>query len=54
MKQRTRIYYTATQRVEMWDRLERGESMSSIGRLFNRESSSVYEESNLYCIKDNQ
>ena len=42
MKQRTRIYYTATQRAEMWDRWERGESMSSIGRLFNRESSSVY------------
>ena len=42
MKQRTRIYYTPTQRTEMWDRWERGESMSSIGRLFNRESSSVY------------
>ena len=42
MKQRTRIYYTPTQRAEMWNRWERGESMSSIGRLFNRESSSVY------------
>ena len=42
MKQRTRIYYTPAQRSEMWDRWERGESMSSIGRLFNRESSSVY------------
>ena len=42
MKQRARIYYTPTQRAEMWDRWERGESMSSIGRLFNRESSSVY------------
>ena len=42
MKQRTRIYYTPAQRSEMWDRWQRGESMSSIGRLFNRESSSVY------------
>ena len=42
MKQRTRIYYTPAQRSEMWDRWQRGESMSSIGRAFNRESSSVY------------
>ena len=42
MKQRTRIYYSATQRGEIWDRWRRGESMSSIGRLFERGSSSVY------------
>ena len=42
MKQRTRIYYTAKQRAEIWDRWQRGESMSSIGRLFERESSSIY------------
>ena len=42
MKQRTRIYYTPAQRSEMWDRWQRGESMSSIGRAFDRESSSVY------------
>ena len=42
MKQRTRIYYTPAQRSEMWDRWQGGESMSSIGRAFNRESSSVY------------
>ncbi|NNF97405.1 MAG: IS30 family transposase, partial [Halobacteria archaeon] len=42
MKQRTRIYYTPAQRSEMWDRWQRGESMSSIGRAFNRESSSVF------------
>lgn len=42
MKQRTRIYYSPAQRSEMWDRWQRGESMSSIGRAFNRESSSVY------------
>lgn len=42
MKQRTRIYYSAEQRADIWDRWQRGESMSSIGRLFERESSSVY------------
>lgn len=42
MKQRTRIYYAPAQRAEMWDRWQRGESMSSIGRVFDRESSSVY------------
>lgn len=42
MVYRTRIKYTPEQRAEMWDRWKRGESMSSIGRAFNRESSSVY------------
>jgi hypothetical protein len=42
MKYRTRTYYTPKQKAEMWDRWKRGESMSSIGRAFNRESSSVF------------
>jgi len=42
MKYRTRTFYNATQRAEIWDRWQRGESMSSIGRLFERESSSIY------------
>src|SRR5262245_50815285 len=42
MKQRRRIYYSAVQRSEIWDRWQAGESMSSIGRRFNRESSSVF------------
>ena len=42
MKYRRRIYYTAAQRAEIWDRWQRGESMSSIGRRFDRESSSVF------------
>ena len=42
MKQRTRIYYSAEQRADIWDRWQRGESMSSIGRLFERQSSSIY------------
>ncbi len=36
MKQRRRIYYSAAQRSEIWDRWQRGESMSSIGRGFER------------------
>ena len=42
MKQRRRIYYSALQRAEIWDRWQRGESMSSIGRGFERESSSIF------------
>ena len=42
MKQRRRIYYSAAQRAEIWDRWQRGESMSSIGRSFERESSSIF------------
>jgi len=42
MKQRRRIYYSAAQRSEIWDRWQRGESMSSIGRGFDRESSSIF------------
>ena len=42
MKHRTRIYFSAEQRADIWDRWQRGESMSSIGHLFERESSSIY------------
>ena len=42
MKQRRRIYYSAVQRAEIWDRWQAGEPMSSIGRRFDRESSSVF------------
>ncbi len=42
MGYRRRIYFTAEQRNEIWDRWQRGESMSSIGRGFERESSSIY------------
>ena len=41
MKRRRR-YYSAVQRSEIWDRWQAGESMSSIGRRFDRESSSVF------------
>ena len=42
MTYRTRINYSPQQKSEMWDRWQRGESLSSIGRLFGRESSSVF------------
>ena len=42
MKYRRRIYYNSAQRAEIWDRWQRGESMSSIGRVFDRHSSSVF------------
>jgi len=42
MKYRRRIYYSSEQRAEIWDRWQRGESMSSIGRRFDRQSSSVF------------
>ena len=42
MEQISRIYFTSKQKSEIWDRWQRGESMSSIGRLFDRDSSSIY------------
>lgn len=42
MKYRRRISYSAAQRAEIWDRWQRGESMSAIGRGFERESSSIF------------
>ena len=42
MKYRRRIFFTDLQKAEIWDRWQRGESMSSIGRRFERNSSSIY------------
>ena len=42
MKYRQRTFYTDSQKPEMWDQWQRGESLSSIGRGFNRASSSIY------------
>ncbi len=42
MAYRTRIFFTERQKAEIWDRWQRGESMSSIGRVFDRGSSSIY------------
>ena len=42
MKYRQRTFYTDKQNSEMWDRWQRGESLSSIGRRFDRASSSIF------------
>ena len=42
MSYRRRIYFTSEQKSQIWDRWQRGESMSSIGRGFDRDSSSIY------------
>ena len=41
MKMRPRIYYTEEQKALMWDRWQKGESLSSIARLFDRYHSSI-------------
>jgi len=42
MGYRRRIYFTTEQKNEIWDRWQGGESMRSIGRGFERNSSSIY------------
>ena len=42
MAYRTRIKYTSAQKEEIWDRWRKGESLTSIGRLFDRPSSSIF------------
>lgn len=41
-KERVPRGYSAAQKVEMWDRWERGESLKAIGRVFGKEGGSVY------------
>ena len=41
MKYRPRIYYTEDQKALMWDRWQKGESLGSIARLFDRGHSSI-------------
>ena len=48
MKYRRRIYYSAEQRAEIWDRWQRGESMRSIGRVFDRQSSQIADAAGLH------
>ena len=42
MTYRTRIKYTPEQKEEIWNRWKKGESMTSIGQLFDRPSSSIF------------
>jgi transposase, IS30 family len=41
MKQRPRIHYTESQKVLMWERWQKGESLQQIAQLFDRNHSSV-------------
>ena len=45
MKQRPRIYYSASQRALMWERWRKGETLHQIARLFDRYHSSVQRHS---------
>lgn len=42
MAYRTRIFFTDEQKADIWKRWQRGESMRSIGQVFDRASSSIY------------
>ena len=42
MKQRTRIYYTETQRALMWERWRAGDTLHAIAKLFDRNHTSVH------------
>ncbi len=44
MAYRTRIKYSAEQKAAMWDRWQRGDSLKSIGRVFDRPSSSIFAQ----------
>ena len=42
MVYRTRIKYTAAQKADIWDRWQRGDALTAIGRSFDRPSSSIF------------
>ena len=44
MVYQTRINYTAAQKAEIWDRWQRGETLNAIGRVFDRPSSSIFNQ----------
>ncbi len=44
MGYRRRIYYNAEQKAQMWDRWQKGESLTAIGRVFDRPSSSIFNQ----------
>lgn len=41
MKQRPRIYYTEVQKAMMWDRWSKGDTLTQIGKLFDRPHTSI-------------
>jgi len=44
MDQRFRRGFTATEKTELWDRWQRGESLKAIGRAFGKPSSSIHNQ----------
>ena len=42
MKQRYGRGFSASEKTELWDRWQRGESLKAIGRAFGKPSSSIY------------
>jgi len=44
MDQRFRRGFTASEKTELWDRWQRGESLKAIGRAFGKPSSSIYNQ----------
>ncbi len=44
MAHRPRIKYSPAQKAAIWDRRQRGESMCSIGHIFDRYSSSIFKQ----------
>ena len=44
MDRRFRRGFTATEKTELWDRWQRGESLKAIGRAFGKPSSSIYNQ----------
>ncbi len=42
MRQRKRRGFTASEKTELWDRWQRGESLKGIGRAFGKPSSAIY------------
>ena len=43
-RMRKRLWFTATERVEVWDRWQRGESSQSIGRVLDRGGSAIHRQ----------
>src|ERR1700720_745532 len=42
MERRFHRGFTAAEKTELWDRWKRGESLKAIGRVFGKQSSSIY------------
>ncbi len=43
MKRRPRIYYSDSQKVQMWERWKEGWTLHEIGKLFDRPHTSIHQ-----------